>query len=389
MFNVDHLKAQNPQLGDTIVFAHNGRYIFNVAVKSKGSNRPYLNNISRAIISLKEAMIPLKVNCVKFSKVVNGLDDLSWSSIQQIIQQHFAGNALRAFICSGEIIIPENLDREKIIKEAHESTIRGHKGVSKTFWRIRAEYFWSNLKTDVQRFVKHCRKCQENKLVRVKKRQPMQITDTPAQTFERIQIDIVGLLPMTPRGNKSILTIQDNFSKVANAIPVSQIDAITIATALAKQFISRYGCPRIIHTDQGTNFTSALMKTFCKVFKIERLTSTAFHHQSLGSLERSHHTLVEYLRQYSDKQIWDEWLRFAILSYNVTVHESTGFDPYTLVFGKEANIPTSFAKEAPPLTYVQYLTNLFRKLHNIHSEANEKITTAKERSKKYYDLVYS
>ena len=127
------------------------------------------------------------------------------------------------------------------------------------------------------------------------------------------------------------------------------------------------------------------MKTFCKIFKIERITSTAFHPQSLGSLGRSHQTLVEYLRQYGDKQSWDDWLRFAIFSYNVSVHESTGFAPYTLVFGNEANIPSSFVKEKPPLTYVQYLNDLFRKIHNLHSVAAQRINIAKEKSKKYYD----
>ena len=82
----------------------------------------------------------------------------------------------------------------------------------------------------------------------------MQITDTPAQPFKRIQIDISGPLPLSPRENKYILTIQDIFSKFADAIPLSQIVAATVATALAEQFISRYSCPRIIHTDQGTNF---------------------------------------------------------------------------------------------------------------------------------------
>ena len=64
----------------------------------------------------------------------------------------------------------------------------------------------------------------------------MQITDTPAQPIERIQIDILGPLPLTPGENKYILTIQDNFSKF-------QKDAATVAAALAEQFIFRYGCP--------------------------------------------------------------------------------------------------------------------------------------------------
>ena len=250
MIAAEKLKAQNPKIGETVVFAHNGRYIFNVVMKNKTDDKPFLNNISRGIMSLKEAMIPLKVQCIKFSKIGNGLDKISWSSIDQIIHQYFCENGLREFICSGEIRIPEKSDRSKIIKEAHESTIGGHKGVSKTFWRIRADYYWNKLKSDVQQYVKHCRKCQENKLVRVKTRQPMQISDTPTPPFERIQID--------------------NFSKYADAIPIPTIDSTTVATALAEQFISRYGCPRIIHTDQGTNFTSNIMKTFCKIFKIDQ-----------------------------------------------------------------------------------------------------------------------
>ena len=149
MISVCNLKALNPKIGKTYVLAHNGRYIFNVVVKARNNGRPFLNNIFKGIISLKEAMIPLKIECVKFSKVGNNLDELSWSSIEQIIQQHFAGNWLRASICSGEIITPEKADQEKIIIEAHESTVGGHKGVSKTYWRIRADYFWNNLKTDV------------------------------------------------------------------------------------------------------------------------------------------------------------------------------------------------------------------------------------------------
>lgn len=386
LISSDNLQAQNPQVGETIVFGHNGRYIFNVVVKSKIDDRPSLNNISRGIKALTEAMIPLNVNCVKFSTVGNGLDDLSWSSIEQIIRQHFAGNGLRAYICSGDIILPKKDDHLKIIKEFHESTVGGHKGVSKTYWRIRSEYYWSNLKADVQKYVKHCRKCQENKLVRVKTKQPMLITDTPAAPFDKIQIDIVGPLPVTPRGNKYILTVQDNFSKYSDAIPISKIDSETIATALAEQFISRYGCPRSIHTDQGTNFTSNLMKTFCKIFNIQRITSTAFHPQSLGSLERSHHTLIEYLKQYGDQQNWDEWLRFAIFSYNTSIHEAIGYAPYTLVFGRKAQIPTSFSRDEAPKTYVQYLTDLLRKLHSIQSESYEKLKAAKEKSKKYYDL---
>ena len=380
------LKQQNLPLGHVTVLASNGRYVFNVVIREKGEDKPFLNIISGAISRLKQAMEILKVTSVKVSKVGNDLDQISWISVEQIIRQHFSGSGLRVCVCSSEIQFPPKENRERIIRESHESTIGGHKGVSKTYWRIRGNFYWKNLKLDVENFVRLCRKCQENKLVRIKNRQPMKITDTPTQPFDKIQIDIVGPLPETESGNKYILTIQDNFSKYSDAIPLASINAISVAHALAEEFISRYGCPRVIHSDQGSNFTSNIMKTFCKIFNIERVTSTAFHPQSLGSLERSHITLIEYLKVFATKQNWDQWLRYAVFCYNTSVHESTGFTPYVLVFGREPRLPSGISEERVPPTYVEYMKELFRKIGTIQSTATENLIAAKRRSKRYYDV---
>ena len=95
----------------------------------------------------------------------------------------------------------------------------------------------------------------------------MRITDTPRKEFDKIQVDIVGPLPTTERGNKYILTIQDCLTKYSDAIPLQSIDSVTVAIALGENLICRFGCPRIIHKDQGSNFLSQIMKTFCKIFK--------------------------------------------------------------------------------------------------------------------------
>ena len=72
-------------------------------------------------------------------------------------------------------------------------------------------------------------------------------------------------------------------------------DSATIAQAIDENFISRYGCPKIIQTDQGANLTSKVIENFCKILKIKKIQSVAYHPQSLRSLERSHYTLIEYL----------------------------------------------------------------------------------------------
>ena len=127
------------------------------------------------------------------------------------------------------------------------------------------------------------------------------------------------------------------------------------------------------------------MATFCKIFKIKHLRSTAFHLQSLESLERSHHILIQYLKNYCEKTNWDRWVRFAIFSYNTSKHEGTGFAPHELIFGKTARIPSEFAKRELPLTYNLYLKTLAKKLIKTKEEARERLIAAKERSKKYYD----
>ena len=117
----------------------------------------------------------------------------------------------------------------------------------------------------------------------------------------------------------------------SDAIPPPCIDSITITLALAEQFISRFGYPKAIHTDQGSQFISRVMKSFCQIFKIQQIRSTAFQPQSLESLEQTYHTFIEYLKRYCTKRDWDNYIRFCIFSYNTAVYESTGLSTATAV----------------------------------------------------------
>ena len=71
----------------------------------------------------------------------------------------------------------------------------------------------------------------------------MRITDTPKIAFEKVQMDIVGPLPITKKGHRYLLTLQDNLTKYSDAIPLSNIDSVSVAVGLTEQFISRFGCP--------------------------------------------------------------------------------------------------------------------------------------------------
>jgi transposase InsO family protein len=85
-------------------------------------------------------------------------------------------------------------------------------------------------------------------------------------------------------------------SKYTIAVPVSQQDSETIARVFVEEFFLKFGTPQVILTDQGSNFLSELFTDLCKLSKIKKLKSTAYHPQTNRALERTHRVLVEYLR---------------------------------------------------------------------------------------------
>ena len=111
---------------------------------------------------------------------------------------------------------------------------------------------------DIQKDIQLCLRCQPKKLVRVKTKKSMIITDTPEPAFEKISMGIVGKLPITSSQNQYILTIQDNFTKYALEIPLPNHQAGTIADAFVKKFICIYGSAEAFLTDQGPDFLSNL-----------------------------------------------------------------------------------------------------------------------------------
>lgn len=300
----------------------------------------------------------------------------------------FTGHNLRIIICSGVLIYVPLEKRDEIFKEMHDSAIGGHRGVSKSYNRIKQQYYWENLKEDIQRRVQQCLNCQIKKLVRLKTKQPMVITDTPGVPFEKVALDIVGPIKRTDDGNEYILTLQDQFSKFSMAIPLSYTLASTVADAFIKRFICYFGSPRVILTDQGSNFMSSLLERMAKRFKIRRIRTTAYRPQSNGSLERSHWMLGEYLKQYTnvDHQ-WDQWVDLAMLNYNSCVQESTKYTPYELVFGRLPRLPSGdLLREGDLLpTYGGYLVDLITRLNTIQKLAYDNLVSSKFRSKKYYD----
>ena len=88
-----------------------------------------------------------------------------------------------------------------------------------------------------------------------------------------------------------VLVIVDHFMRYTKAYVTKDQKALTAAKTLYKGFISIFGAPERIFTDQGKAFTSEVVEQLCSQFRISQLTTTAYHPQGNGQVERAHQTL--------------------------------------------------------------------------------------------------
>lgn len=110
------------------------------------------------------------------------------------------------------------------------------------------------------------------------------------EPFERLILDCVGPLPKSREGYQYILSFMCSATRFPEAVPLRNLKAKTVIKELIK-FCSYFGLPRVIQTDRGTNFTSKLFNQVVDDLAVKHVTSSAFHPQSQGALERFHQTL--------------------------------------------------------------------------------------------------
>lgn len=295
----------------------------------------------------------------------------------------------RLCIIKGVTKINSKDDRRVILNDFHLLPTSGHAGIRRMTNNMKRYYYWQGMDNDIIKFVKNCDKCQKQKFHRNIK-QPMCITSTATTAFDKIFLDLVGPLTKDANGYCYILTLQCELTKYVEAYPLLNKETETVARAFIDNFILRYGIPNEIATDRGTEFISSTMQEVCKILNINQLQSTAYHHESLGSLENSHKSLGAFLRIQTDNQAykWSDWLQYWCFSYNTTIHSSTTYTPYELVFGKLCRIPSNIINRIDPVyNFNSYNVELKYRLQKSQEDARNNLIKSKINRKLRYDLT--
>lgn len=194
-------------------------------------------------------------------------------------------------------------------------------------------------------------------------------------------MDILGPLPMTPRGNKYVLVVSDYFTKWTEAYAMPNQEATTVAEKLVDEFVCRFGVPLQLHTDQGRNFESKVMTEVCKLLRIDKTHTAPLHPQSDGQVERFNRTLVEMLRGKirDDQMDWDVQIPSCMMAYRCAVHETTGETINQLMLGRDVEVPLDVLTEPPPdatQLHTEYVDALKRNMTSAHEAARRHLAKA-------------
>ena len=293
-----------------------------------------------------------------------------------------------------QLVVPEKY-RKHVMTLAHDSILGGHQGVKKTSDKILSSFFWPGLQSDVTRFCRSCDVCQRTIHKGRVKRVPLGIMPLIEVPFQRIAVDIVGpIKPVTTKGHRYILTIVDYATRYPEAVPLRNIETTRVAEALVDVF-SRVGVPREVLTDQGSQFTSNVMREVSRLLSVRQLTTTPYHPACNGLVERFNGTLKQMLKRMCAErpQDWDRYINPLLFAYRETPQASLGFSPFELLYGRSVRGPMSILKElwsgdvdVPEVrsTY-QFVIDLRDRLEQTCKLARDELGKSSARMRRYYN----
>jgi cleavage and polyadenylation specificity factor subunit 1 len=229
--------------------------------------------------------------------------------------------------------------RRQVFDAFHQ---QAHPGAKATRRLMRDRVVWTRMHKDINEWVADCQECARSKVTK----QPaaaVQPIPVPQQRFSHIHVDIVGPLPVSRDGYRYLFTIIDRSSRLLEAVPLTNVETATCRDALIRHWICRFGVPAHLTSDQGAQFTSALWSRTCEVIGTHHNTTTAYHPQSNGMIERAHRRLKEALKTRLAAADWPDHLPWVLLALNVAPKEDSGKSAAEMVFGASLTLPAQLA----------------------------------------------
>lgn len=298
-----------------------------------------------------------------------------------------SGKKSLGYVSSWRIVVPSN-KRNEVMQDSHNPPLSAHGGYHKTIDRIRRNYYWPDMDSDVRRFVRCCETCKAIKPSNVTQRAPMGKFREAKRPWHMIYVDFIGPLPKSKQGHCHILTVVDSLTKFVHAHPLRTATTKGLVQFLENRVFLTFGVPEIVVSDNGSQFISSEFKTFLDRYSVKQWAVSRYHPQA-NAAEAANKTLETSIRAYikddKDHRDWDKYLQQIVCAMNTSQHSGTKFSPYFVNFGH--NMALSGASYATQINDdnndPEINSERFKKIRDI---AKENLMKSYENSKRRYDL---
>jgi hypothetical protein len=235
--------------------------------------------------------------------------------------------------------IPYLQERFRIskMKELHE--VMGHLKTSSTFESLRLRWWWPGMEPDYKNFIARCHICQMSDADRQRIKHPMHSLPDPGVPFHTWHIDWIQDLPLS-EGNSQIAVATDRATRITFAKAFPSRDALD-SVKFVHLLMCQYGAPSTIITDRASAFLGHEFKRYCHKNGIIHYSSTSYHPQTNGLVERVNGILESILKKFcaGNESLWNKFLDSSILNLNARKHTVTGYSPFYLAYGFQPKLP--------------------------------------------------
>ncbi len=131
--------------------------------------------------------------------------------------------------------------------------------------------------------------------------------------------------------------------------PFRNNSAVTVAHGIVSHLICPYTTPRVLLSDNGTEFKNQILTDICSQYNIKQTFITVHHPASNGLVERTNGKILEILRHLAGylHSTWEDWLSQVAASINGSVNSSTGKTPHYIIFGYDKRLPYDVLLKSP------------------------------------------
>ena len=231
-------------------------------------------------------------------------------------------------------LVPEQL-RRQVFEAVHGLS---HPGIRATRRMVSSRFTWQGCASDVTAWCRECQGCATGK-VTIQEKTKNEPIEIPVKKFQHVHADLVGPLPTSEEGYTYLLTVIDRTSRWPEAIPLKTISAQDVADNFITGWVARFGVPRVVTTDRGTQFTSAIWECMCRTLGVQHVVTTAYHPQSNGMVERLHRQVKQSLRARNCGNSWANHLPWVLLGIRAAPKEDSSVSAAEVVYGETLTLP--------------------------------------------------